>query len=920
MITENAQLSLETENEFTLLHLVARFKKSELKEEEINLLMQIAIKLLENEININVQAVDHFTAIHYAVKSENLALLQLLIVNGGNVHLETSKGKSALFYACKLKDLSFFHSLTPHSPESNIKSLNNHSTSLHEAIAAENIEIVQYIFDQFIAKYPNYDLTELFGVKRMKDQSSPLYLACSIGNIEIVQFLCTNYLQFLEKITKQNTLANKTLLTPTLPSIDRFHYSDEGLLTQFYFFNNGGKTPLYIACEKFIYKHYLVVDYLLHHARLDFTRYWNDKSIFSPLLGACSGGSLEIAQLLIEFFQQRYPAQFDTMQYSHSTNSNLSLLTAAILSSNIELVKLISRYSQGDENSLILCAYRNYYDMAKYLLVNNICRVDQTRAKDNLTPLFMAAQLNNLPLVKLFLSHGATMKTSLFEHKFNPLYIAAQKGYIEMVKFMIEDTVAGGRDLINDHSHRTSSPLLVACEQGHQDVVVYLIKQSADVTFKFNGKNIVTSACVSGNMQLILLVAEIALNYPLGIIFTPRSISLASIYGHTHVVRYLYGKGIYWDELYEGKFTCFYLAAQNGHLETLEYLYDISNGKLLNMTTEEGLSPLFIASLKGNRKVVEFLLEKGADSTVLFKRADSALTIAIQFGHKDIVELLLNYNRGVANLTPDSPIYFAVNFERMEILNYLLEEGLDFRKVNKGGFSPFHLACEKGTIEIILLLLQYGVDPFHYSKFKITPLHIAVSNEREFVVRILLSYPHSNPLAFINATSERGSSALSIAVAKGNFYLMKLLIEFGADVYQKSKDKELLYFSLFQPSLEIVDYIISVLKLNGVNDRLMNEKFTPLSLAAQIGNISLVKYLLDKGADIHLTNRNSGFPLFLACQNGKEEMVEYLLSMGANPSQKFKFIHTPKSIALFRGFPKVVAILDKYSSLNPQHE
>ena len=912
LLNENPQNGLEIEKEFTLLHILARISTSGLTEEENNLIIQIAIKLIELGVNINSQSENYSTAIHYAVKSQNLNLLQLLISSGGNIHKETSNGKSAIYYASKLKDLKFFNELNVHKPDLFITTLNSQSTSFHAAIEAENFEIVQHIVNQFIEKNtklkPNYDIMPLFGVIRKKDNSTPLFLACSVGNFEIFEFLCNTFQEYLKMMTKYSPIITNIPIT-----IDPFFFTDKGIHTQFYFYNSAGKSPLYMACVK---KHYKIVHYLLYNnVNFDINRYWKVKTMLTPLFGACYGGSVEITQLLIDFIKEKFPAKLaNYLQITFAVAFNL--LSAAISSENLELVKLIYNYNiKGDEESLIICGSRNYFEIAKFLLENQICDVNKIRTKDNLTPLYVAAQNNHLEMVKLFIKHGADYKIALYEKKYTPLFIACQKGWLEIVKFFLEDTIIAnnvGKEILLNNNIQTP-PIVIAVEKNQMDVVVYLIEKGAKIDYIHNNKNILASACISGNMELIIMLEGLLKNIlPDQKIYLPICMYTAASQGHTHVIRYLHGKGVSCDHLYEtGKFSSFYIAAQNGHFETIKYINEITNGKFINIWSEVGASPLYIACQKGHLNIVEYLLNNGADYNHLFKGNYSALLVAIQFNFIEIINLLLNFtNNRIANITT-TPIYYAVTLEKIEPLKLLIERGMDFQK-EVNGFTPFYLACQKGNIEIVLLLIQYGVNPFHYCKLKNTPLHIAITKEHENVVRTLLSVPYQSLESFVNATNEGGSSALNIAVSKGNFYLTKLLIEFGADYRYISKGRNLLYISLFQPRLELLDYIISHLKISGVNDRLNEGRFTPLSLAAQLGNIPFAQYLLFNGANVNGTNSDGGFPLYLASQNGKLEMVKYLLSKGADPSQKFRLVNTCRMIANTRGFANVVALLDNF--------
>jgi ankyrin repeat protein len=62
---------------------------------------------------------------------------------------------------------------------------------------------------------------------------------------------------------------------------------------------------------------------------------------------------------------------------------------------------------------------------------------------------------------------------------------------------------------------------------------------------------------------------------------------------------------------------------------------------------------------------------------------------------------------------------------------------------------------------------------------------------------------------------------------------------------------------------------------------------TPLMVACSYySGLSVIKLLVEKGADINVKAQDGTTPLMLAARNAKYEVVEYLLSKGADPFQK----------------------------------
>lgn len=89
-------------------------------------------------------------------------------------------------------------------------------------------------------------------------------------------------------------------------------------------------------------------------------------------------------------------------------------------------------------------------------------------------------------------------------------------------------------------------------------------------------------------------------------------------------------------------------------------------------------------------------------------------------------------------------------------------------------------------------------------------------------------------------------------------------------------------------SMDVILYLIEQ-PGNSVN-KLTHDGRTYLHWAASKGNVPLVKYLLEKGADVHLTDDKGATPIAFAAGGGQAETAVYdlLFKAGNKPTQKFK--------------------------------
>ncbi|XP_054645781.1 DNA-binding protein RFXANK isoform X3 [Dunckerocampus dactyliophorus] len=126
------------------------------------------------------------------------------------------------------------------------------------------------------------------------------------------------------------------------------------------------------------------------------------------------------------------------------------------------------------------------------------------------------------------------------------------------------------------------------------------------------------------------------------------------------------------------------------------------NSSLLSIQDERGFTPLMWAAAFGEKAVVDFLLQKGADPRIVARNRESALTLASSGGYVDIIDSLLR--RGVDVNAYDwnggTPLLYAVRGNHVKCVEALLAKGADMTTESDSGYSAMALAVALGHKKI----------------------------------------------------------------------------------------------------------------------------------------------------------------------------------------------------------------------------
>jgi len=286
---------------------------------------------------------------------------------------------------------------------------------------------------------------------------------------------------------------------------------------------------------------------------------------------------------------------------------------------------------------------------------------------------------------------------------------------------------------------------------------------------------------------------------------------------------------------------------------------------------------------------------------------DVRLVEAAKAENWTLVQSLVKQRADVHAAQPDgaTALHWAVYWDQPAVVDALLRAGAKVNAANEFGATPLWIACAEGRAAMIDRLLRAGANPNAALLNGETPLMSASRTGSLEAVRLLIARG-----AQVNAKeTARNQTALMWAVAERHAEVTRVLVEAGAEVGARSTVRKMLTNAGSD----------GLRRLTGDYTDLIDEDqggYTPLLLAARVGDTPSAKLLVASGARVDEATPLGATPLVVATFGGQSSTAEALLDMGADPNAGGAG-YTALHIAVLRGdVPLVKKLLAKGANPN----
>lgn len=383
-------------------------------------------------------------------------------------------------------------------------------------------------------------------------------------------------------------------------------------------------------------------------------------------------------------------------------------------------------------------------------------------------------------------------------------------------------------------------------------------------------------------------------------------------------------------------------------------------------------TPLLIAAERGQTEIVDLLLKKGADINARdrtngapLSQGNSALILAAAMNHLDTVQLLLAQAKKPDILLREqagkTAFWFAVANENLEMTKLLYSHGSKINLPDKSGASVLTTTVLHKQYDVLDFLVAKGADINMADNSGSTPLMTAIgckNQNQPVVLAYLKKFLTFKPKLNNGSANEY---ALHQAAFLGFVDAVQLLLENGANINLQSRTdgRTALYVTAVSKNIDTAKFLMKEGAKTEIADkagytpltaavivadpdmvetlvdggarmdvRTAASNLTPLVMAATNPDpfkhksyIKIMKFLLDRKADVNFQSLDGRTPLIAAAMNADQdqalEKVALLLEEGAKPDMVKHGGETALMLAAGRGHDKIVELLvDKGADVN----
>jgi len=347
----------------------------------------------------------------------------------------------------------------------------------------------------------------------------------------------------------------------------------------------------------------------------------------------------------------------------------------------------------------------------------------------------------------------------------------------------------------------------------------------------------------------------------------------------------------------------------------------LAGGMPVDSSGGSGKRPFYIALEAKNQNLANLLIDAGA-SYIGAGDERPVLRLAVEQDAAHLVKKLLDAgaSRETRKADGTSLLASAISEGAFASAKVMIEEGVDVHGHDSSMRPTLHLAIDNEQYDLLELLLEGGVDASLVDEHLVPALILALRNQDLQAADLLMKY-RADP----NATAADRRAALTLSLENKQFEFSQALLDAGANpLAYSSKDLPPIHHVLaFEDApLSLLRGLVQA----GADVNVLNPKgFTPLEMVLHRKQYIFAKLFLESGANpgnsvyqvahagdqrglLMLLERefdvnpkgDRDTPLGIAVRKKNMEMASLLLAHGADPNAKTGDGQSPLHLAVIR--------------------
>ena len=328
------------------------------------------------------------------------------------------------------------------------------------------------------------------------------------------------------------------------------------------------------------------------------------------------------------------------------------------------------------------------------------------------------------------------------------LSIASVAGSTKIAKMLI-DAGASVNLVYANGPERT--PLMLACEEGHEDTVQLLLRSGADPNLQTGASQTALLSVDYSNQCAFsivrsLLEADAAVNRQNSVGWS--SLTQACEYGCYKIVELLiqYGADVQLSSV--NRFTPLMIACQAKHEDIAALL--LRSHADPNLQNNKNQTALMLACMNQLARTVSLLLSSGADPNLQNGSGWTALMFSLAVSiHEldDCIPVLLisaGANPNIQSNAGFTALMVAVCYNE-SVVGILLNAQADVNAQDQAGNTALHRLASYGNLTTIELLLSAGADLSIINSDGKTAVDVALDYQHRDICQLLLSHTTTKP-------------------------------------------------------------------------------------------------------------------------------------------------------------------------------